>query len=64
LKRYLRTARVWDDFSVISKTDRPTLYDVQIVAMSPQAFSLSGFERIDGAEYAQSWLVRPCESSQ
>jgi len=64
LKRYLRTARVWDDWSVVGKAERPTLYDVHIVAMSPQAFSLSGFERIDGAEYAQSWLVRPCESSQ
>jgi len=25
--------------------------------MSPQAFTLSGFERVDGADYAQSWLV-------
>jgi hypothetical protein len=25
--------------------------------MSPQAFTLMGFERIEGVEYAQSWLV-------
>jgi hypothetical protein len=39
--------------------DRPTLYDVHIVAMSPQAFTLAGFENVDGAQYAQSWLVQP-----
>jgi len=25
--------------------------------MSPQAFTLAGFERISGVDYAQSWLV-------
>ena len=25
--------------------------------MSPSAFSLAGFERVDGADFAQSWLV-------
>jgi len=25
--------------------------------MSPQAFTLTGFERIEGTDYAQSWLV-------
>jgi hypothetical protein len=25
--------------------------------MSPQAFTLTGFERVEEAEYAQSWLV-------
>ena len=34
------------------------LFDVHIVGMSPQAFSLTGFERSDGAEYMQSWLVQ------
>jgi len=28
-----------------------------LVAMSPQAFTLMGFERIEGVDYAQSWLV-------
>jgi len=37
----------------------PTLLDVRIIAMSPLAFTLTGFERIDGVEYAQSWLVVP-----
>jgi hypothetical protein len=30
---------------------------VVLLGVSPQAFSLTGLERIDGAEYAQSWLV-------
>jgi len=25
--------------------------------MSPQAFTLTGVERIEGVDYAQSWLV-------
>jgi hypothetical protein len=57
LRRYLRTAQLWDDGRVLPSRDRPCLYDVHIVGVSPQAFSLTGFERIDGAEYAQSWLV-------
>jgi hypothetical protein len=24
-----------------------------------QAFTLAGFERVDGVDYAQSWLVSP-----
>jgi len=59
LRRYLRTALLSDDFSVRPAADRPCLFDVHIVGMSPQAFSLTGFERVDGAEYAQSWLVQP-----
>ena len=35
----------------------PPLYDATLPAMSPQAFPLAGFERIAGADYAQSWLV-------
>ena len=37
----------------------PALYDPVLIAMSPQAFTLAGFERIEGADYAQSWLVAP-----
>jgi len=58
LMRYVRMARVID-------LDRPRatnvlaeLYEPQIVAMSPQAFTLSGYERIGDQCYAQSWLVR------
>jgi len=57
LRRYLRTALLWGDLSVRPAPDRPCLFDVHIVGMSPQRFSLTGFERVDGAEYAQSWLV-------
>ena len=59
LMRYVRTARVL-------LLDRPRaanvlgeLLEPQIVAMSPQAFTLSGFERVGEQCYAQSWLVRP-----
>jgi len=55
----VRTALLWEDLNVRPKADRPRLFDVNIVGMSPQAFSVSGFERVDGAEYAQSWLVQP-----
>lgn len=56
LHRYVRTAALHDPM-VIVKSEIPRLYDVRIVSMSPQAFTLTGFERIEGAEYAQSWLV-------
>ena len=57
LRRNLRTALLWDERSVLPSEDRPRLLDVHIIGMSPQAFTLSGFERIDGAEYMQSWIV-------
>ena len=34
------------------------LFEPQIIAMSPQAFTLSGYERVGDQCYAQSWLVR------
>ena len=39
------------------------LYEPQIIAMSPQAFSLGGFERVGDQCYAQSWLVRPVKDA-
>ena len=33
------------------------LFDPVLLALSPQAFTLTGFERIEGVDYAQSWLV-------
>ena len=61
LMRYVRTARVL-------ALDRPRasevlaeLFEPQIVAMSPQAFTLSGIERVGEQSYAQSWLVRNVE---
>jgi hypothetical protein len=35
----------------------PPRFDLILPAMSPQAFTLAGFERIEGTDYAQSWLV-------
>jgi hypothetical protein len=61
LKRNLRTALLWDDYRVLPSGARPRLFDVHIIGMSPQAFTLSGFERIDGAEYMQSWIVGRCD---
>jgi len=57
LHRYVRTARLFDDVNVRPSSSRPELLDVRIMAMSPKAFTLTGFERVDGTEYAQSWLV-------
>ncbi|HVO89587.1 MAG TPA: hypothetical protein VMV45_13675 [Casimicrobiaceae bacterium] len=59
--RYLRVARLVDVASPL-KDLLPMLYDVSLVAMNPCAFTLSGFERLDGAEYAQSWLATPIGS--
>jgi hypothetical protein len=60
LRRYVRTARLFDSDSVIYSSARPELLDVRLMAMSPQAFTLTGFERVAGVEYAQSWLVAGC----
>jgi hypothetical protein len=57
LHRYVRTARLFDTDSVIYSGQLPELLDVRLMAMSPQAFTLTGFERMAGTEYAQSWLV-------
>ena len=56
LRRYLRTARLIDENSVLPIPGRPELRDARLVAMSPLAFTLAGFERIEGADYAQSWI--------
>ena len=61
LKRNLRTALLWDDHSVLLSEDRPRLFDVHIIGMSPQVSTLTGFERIDGAEYLQSRIVGRCD---
>ena len=57
LHRYVKLARFVDLFSVVRSTPERELLDVTLVAMSPQAFTLTGFERESGAEYAQSWFV-------
>jgi hypothetical protein len=35
----------------------PLPYDVALPATSPPALTPPGFERIEGTDYAQSWLV-------
>ena len=57
LRRYVKMARLVDLFSVVNHAPERELLDVTLVAMSPQAFTLTGFERENGAKYAQSWLV-------
>jgi hypothetical protein len=59
LLRHLRLARLVDIRRTAGPDALPALYDPVLVAMSPQAFTLMGFERIEGVEYAQSWLVAP-----
>jgi hypothetical protein len=56
LHRYVRAAKLFSNDASRYST-MPELLDVQIVSMSPQAFTLAGFERTDGAKYAQSRLV-------
>ena len=59
LHRYVRAAKLFTDGDTRYSTALPELLDVRIVSMSPQAFTLMGFERIEGTEYAQSWLCTP-----
>ena len=61
LHRYVRTAHL---FYVIYSGKVPRLLDVRLMAMSPQAFTLTGFERVAGVEYVQSWLVANCARSE
>ena len=58
LKRTLRTARLIDVLHIV-KQDVPELWDVKVIAMSPQAFTFTGFERVAEADFAQSWLCMP-----
>src|SRR5260221_59966 len=44
LRRYVRTARLFDTDRVLPSDSLPELLDVRIMAMSPQAFTLTGFE--------------------
>jgi hypothetical protein len=57
LSRHIRIARLVSLARVRDPEDLPALYDPVLIAMSPQAFTVTGFERIEGADFAQSWLV-------
>ena len=54
LRRYVKLARLVDLFSVINHAPKRELLEVTLVAMSPQAFTLTGFEHETGVEFAQS----------
>ena len=62
LHRYVRTARLFDVTSAIYSDKLPELLDVLLMAMSPQAFTLAGFERVARVEYARmrsrGWWLR------
>ncbi len=57
LRRYVQIARLVDNGNVRPERVRPELLDARLIVMSPQAFTLTGFERVSGVAYAQSWLV-------
>jgi hypothetical protein len=57
LHRYVRAARLFDVSSLLYSDNLPELLDARPMGMSPQAFTLTGFERVAGVEHAQSWLV-------
>jgi hypothetical protein len=57
LRRYVRVARLLDPLRPVEPDRLPPLYDPALLAMSPLAFTLAGFERIGTADYAQSWLI-------
>jgi hypothetical protein len=57
LRRHVNFAKLMSFVRVIDPEDLPTLYDPTLVAMSPLAFTLAGFERVEGVDYAQSWMV-------
>jgi hypothetical protein len=61
LRRHVLAAKLIDPGDMRGAARHPELLDVRLVAMSPQAFTLTGFERIDGATYGQSWLVTKVE---
>ena len=58
LRRHVRMALLLDPATPGYARPPPKLLDVRLIGMSPSAFSLSGFERVEGVEYAQSWLVQ------
>ena len=58
LNRHLRLARLINPLRPRHPDELPALLDPTLLAMSPQAFTLTGFERIERVDFAQSWLVR------
>ena len=48
LRRHVRMARLLDPAKPGHAEQPPTLLDVRLIGMSRPAFSLSGFERVEG----------------
>jgi hypothetical protein len=63
LRRYVRTASLFNVNAPVFFSEAPRLFDVRLMGMSTLAFSLTGFERLEGVEYAQSWLVDSANTS-
>ena len=58
LHRHATTATLHPAGQVIDRERLlPDLLDARIISMHHNGFSLAGFERIDGVDYAQSWIV-------
>ncbi len=55
LRRRVRMARLLDPSARGQAPMAPTMPDVRLIGTSPPALSLSGFERSDRVELAQSW---------
>jgi hypothetical protein len=53
LRRHVRIARLLDPHTPGYAKQPPTLLDVRLIGMSPSAFSLTGFERVQGVGCAQ-----------
>jgi len=49
LRRYVRTAKLLCEDAILYSAELPELRDVRVISGSPQAFTLAGFERVDGA---------------
>jgi hypothetical protein len=52
LNRHVRVARLTNPLSQVRPERLPNLCDPVLLAISPQAFTLTGFERIKGVDYA------------
>ena len=57
LRRYVPMARLLDPLRPVEPDQLQPLYDPALVGMSPLAFTLAGFERVNTVDYAQSWLI-------
>lgn len=57
LHRYLRVARLLNPLRPVEPDQLPPLYDPALIGMSPLAFTITGFERVNAVDYAQSWLI-------